>query len=141
LRKPWACIGMVKYSHYMLWKRSYGDGYGGRFTCLIRATERHGFSSKITESQCDTKLPLNINDTDLSAEDAVAPTAGNECTEMSFCLIRYKYTAALCLLRNPDPLPGRILPNHSTRTIEERKRLVEECQNQLENEHFQELLS
>ena len=90
-----------------------------------RATERH-----------DAKLPLNINDTDLSAEDAVAPTAGNECTEISFCLISYKYTAALCLLRNPDPLPGRILPNRSTRTIEERKRLVEECQNQLEDEHF-----
>jgi hypothetical protein len=65
-----------------------------------RATERHGFSSKITESQFDTKQPLDINDTDLSAKDAVAPTAGNECTEMSFCF--YSLQVHCCTLPSTE---------------------------------------
>ena len=101
-----------------------------------RAAERQGFSSKITEHLFDTELPLNINDNDISADDDVFPTPRTDCTEMSLSLVRYKYTAALCLLRNPDPLPGKRHGKSSGQTFEERKKMVEDCEKRIEEEHF-----
>jgi hypothetical protein len=101
-----------------------------------RTAERQGFSSKITEHLFDTELPLNINDTDISAEDSVLPTPRSDCTEMAFSLIRYKFTSALCFLRKPDPLPGKRLGNRGTRTFAERKKVVEACEKRIEDENF-----
>ncbi|KAA8644442.1 hypothetical protein EYZ11_003552 [Aspergillus tanneri] len=58
--------------------------------CLldIRSSEYHGCEPIVHESMFDTRLPLNINDGDLTAEMAEPPAEREEATEMTFCLIR-----------------------------------------------------
>ncbi|RHZ53569.1 Zn(II)2Cys6 transcription factor [Aspergillus thermomutatus] len=58
--------------------------------CLldIRSSEYHGCEPIVRESMFDTRLPLNINDGDLTAEMTEPPGEREEATEMTFCLIR-----------------------------------------------------
>ncbi|KAJ5682241.1 hypothetical protein N7462_005406 [Penicillium macrosclerotiorum] len=58
--------------------------------CLldIRSSEYHGFEPIIHESTFDTRLPLNVNDVDLTPEMINAPPEHEGVSEMTFCLIR-----------------------------------------------------
>ncbi|KAJ6014281.1 hypothetical protein N7540_008872 [Penicillium herquei] len=58
--------------------------------CLldIRSSEYHGYEPIVHESMFDTRAPLNINDSDLTAEMTEPPAEREEATEMTFCLIR-----------------------------------------------------
>lgn len=58
--------------------------------CLldIRSSEYHGCEPIVHESMFDTRMPLNINDSDLTPDMTVPPAEREESTEMTFCLIR-----------------------------------------------------
>ncbi|KAJ6006247.1 hypothetical protein N7451_004191 [Penicillium sp. IBT 35674x] len=58
--------------------------------CLldIRSAEYHGFELIAHEYMFDTRLPLNINDSDLTAEMKEFPLEHEGTTEMTYCLIR-----------------------------------------------------
>ncbi|KAL4780092.1 hypothetical protein BJX76DRAFT_339132 [Aspergillus varians] len=58
--------------------------------CLLdnRSTDYHGSQPIVDESGFDTKMPLNINDVDLTAEMTQPPAEREGATEMTFCLIR-----------------------------------------------------
>lgn len=58
--------------------------------CLldIRSSEYHGCEPIVHDSMFDTKMPLNINDSDLTMEMTEPPAERQETTEMTFCLIR-----------------------------------------------------
>lgn len=58
--------------------------------CLldIRSSEYHGCETIVHESMFDTRMPLNINDSDLNPDMIVPPAEREESTEMTFCLIR-----------------------------------------------------
>ncbi|KAJ5729623.1 uncharacterized protein N7483_004131 [Penicillium malachiteum] len=58
--------------------------------CLldIRSSEYHGCEPIVHESMFDTRTPLNINDSDLTAEMIEPPAEREGATEMTFCLIR-----------------------------------------------------
>ncbi|KAJ5763761.1 hypothetical protein N7533_002442 [Penicillium manginii] len=65
--------------------------------CLldVRASEDHGTDSQINESMYDTRLPLNVNDDDISPEMTETPTEREGFTDVTFCLIRCEITCAL----------------------------------------------
>lgn len=60
--------------------------------CLLdsRAAEDHGSDPSILENSFDTKMPLNVNDEDISPDMQDLPQEHVGCTEMSFCLIRFE---------------------------------------------------
>ncbi len=55
-----------------------------------RSGELSGTNTSISDNQWDTKLPLNINDRDLSPDMTVFPPERPGATEMIFCLLRYE---------------------------------------------------
>lgn len=58
--------------------------------CLldIRSSEYHGFEPIAHESMFNTRVPLNINDSDITAEMKDPPVQSEGATEMTFSLIR-----------------------------------------------------
>lgn len=65
--------------------------------CLldIRASEDHGTDSQINDRMYDTRLPLNINDEEITPEMIEPPTEHEGATQMTFSLVRFEITAAL----------------------------------------------
>ncbi|KAB8200468.1 fungal-specific transcription factor domain-containing protein [Aspergillus parasiticus] len=57
-----------------------------------QSSELHAIGTLITESCYDTKLPLNINDSDLSTGSSAPPDERIEFTEITYCLIRCEMT-------------------------------------------------
>ncbi|KAF8858654.1 hypothetical protein BDZ45DRAFT_622004 [Acephala macrosclerotiorum] len=107
------------------------------YTLDNRVCERQGFASKIVEDSFDTQLPLNINDADINVDDLVHPTPKTDCTESSFCLIRYKLAPTTQYLRNPRySWQGRKNSTCVGAAVTERKRKVEECEQRLRTEHL-----
>ncbi|KAM5367385.1 hypothetical protein ACJZ2D_010030 [Fusarium nematophilum] len=58
--------------------------------CLLdmRSSEFHGYEPIVHEGMFDTKLPLNINDSDINPQMSESPPDQEGATEMTFCLIR-----------------------------------------------------
>ncbi|KAF5547706.1 bikaverin cluster-transcription factor [Fusarium mexicanum] len=58
--------------------------------CLLdmRSSEFHGYEPIVRGDMFDTKLPLNINDSDLSPNMTDVPVGREGYTQMTFCLIR-----------------------------------------------------
>lgn len=106
--------------------------------CLldIRSSEYHGYEPIVHEATFDTKLPLNINDSDLSQQMTEPPPERDGPTEMTFCLIRceairtgYKVGYAPPSLK----IPG--LANDSL-SIKDREALVEELSTLYEDRYL-----
>ncbi|CAI7634544.1 unnamed protein product [Penicillium pancosmium] len=54
----------------------------------IRSSEYHGCQPIVQDSAFDTKMPLNIDDSDLVHGMTEPPIEREEATEMTFCLVR-----------------------------------------------------
>lgn len=65
--------------------------------CLldIRSSEDHGTDAQIHEQSYDTRIPLNVNDDEITPDMQEPPVEHEGCTEMTFSLIRFEVTAAL----------------------------------------------
>ncbi|KAI9789022.1 MAG: hypothetical protein M1833_002774 [Piccolia ochrophora] len=74
----------------------------------IRAAEDYGTDSSITATSYDTKLPLNINDSDLNPNSIERPVNRQGATDMIFCII----------------------------TVEDREKAVEECRKYVEEKYL-----
>ncbi|CAG8037413.1 unnamed protein product [Penicillium salamii] len=61
----------------------------------VRASEDHGTDPLIHETMYDTRLPLNINDEDITPDMDEPPAEREGCTDATFCLIRCEITSAL----------------------------------------------
>ncbi|KAF5604337.1 bikaverin cluster-transcription factor [Fusarium pseudocircinatum] len=64
--------------------------------CLLdmRSSEFHGYEPIVRGNMFDTKLPLNINDSDITPHMTEAPKEHEGYTQMTFCLIRCDMTKA-----------------------------------------------
>ncbi|OQD70994.1 hypothetical protein PENPOL_c001G10279 [Penicillium polonicum] len=103
--------------------------------CLldIRSSEYHGCEPIVHESMFDTRMPLNVNDNDITADMTVLPTEREEATEMTFCLIRcevmrivWKTGYAPPSMRRPgQPAEGLSLPDRAALAKDLRHRLEE----------------
>ncbi|KAL4765779.1 Zn(II)2Cys6 transcription factor [Aspergillus foveolatus] len=57
-----------------------------------RASEYRGIGAQITDGSYETRLPLNINDEDISPESTTPPEERTGFTGMTFCLVRCEMT-------------------------------------------------
>lgn len=101
-----------------------------------RASEDHGCDPSILEQTFDTKLPLNINDADITPGMKDFPPERQGCTDMTFCLIRYE--VANTFRRIVYIPPGLRQSNEffSTVTLERKETWISECHERLEERYL-----
>lgn len=105
-------------------------------TLDTRAAEDHGSDYSIIETTYDTKLPLNINDEDITPETKEPPEEKLGCTEMTFSLIRFEVGVTMRRLVNVtsgDPY-GEVT---AARTLEEKEKLIDICHRRIEERYLQ----
>ncbi|KAJ8103394.1 fungal-specific transcription factor domain-containing protein [Lipomyces tetrasporus] len=92
----------------------------------VRASEDQGTDLTITSGSFDTKLPLNINDTDIQPDSKQMPTERQGLTDMSFALIWFDVTRQMMALIIKDGAPD----------LERQSRLLNEMYQKVERNHF-----
>jgi Fungal specific transcription factor domain len=96
----------------------------------IRAAEDHGTDPMINEMMYDTKMPLHINDDDISPDSKEFPPERIGFTDMTFTLIRAQVSMVYRNLNYTHP--GQ---NVNPIGFEERKKIIEDWHNML-NEKY-----
>ncbi|GAB1217486.1 hypothetical protein ATERTT37_006725 [Aspergillus terreus] len=106
-----------------------------------RSSEYHGYEPIVSESSFDTRLPLNINDLDLTANTVQPPTEREGPTEMTLSLIAWE---AISIVRRVSFVPphGRQARSTSSPSVPklslpEREALAEQLQTRLETRYLQ----
>ena len=108
--------------------------------CIIdfRNAEKHSTDGSIDEDSFDTKLPLNINDSDLSQDATVLPEARIGLTEMSLTLVACDVSSTVRRLQKSRPglnKPGA--ENALPATFAQKEGLVHEFRQMLEDKYLQ----
>lgn len=105
--------------------------------CILdtRASEDHGCDPTIVEQSFDTKLPLNVNDTDLSPGMKKFPPERSGGTDMSFCLLRFEVANTFRRLNYIPPGPPKQCTEYfQSVTLQDKERWITECHQRLEEQ-------
>ncbi|PKX91289.1 putative C6 transcription factor [Aspergillus novofumigatus IBT 16806] len=105
-----------------------------------RSSEYHGYEPIVSESSFDTRLPLNINDSDLTADLVQPPTERDGATEMTLSLIGFE---SIPIVRKVSFIPPHRRQARTTSTasvtelsLPEREALAEQLQSRLETRYL-----
>ena len=71
----------------------------------VRASEDQGSEPMVADRFFDTKLPLNVNDSDIWPGMREPPKEHEGCTEMTFDLVRYEIGGTIRLLSAMSKCP------------------------------------
>ncbi|KAK4504211.1 hypothetical protein PRZ48_005127 [Zasmidium cellare] len=107
--------------------------------CILdtRASEDHGCDPTIVEQSFDTKMPLNINDVDMSPQMKEYPPERQGCTDMSFCLLRFEVANTFRRINYIPPGPHKACTQYfSAVTLEDKERWITECHQRLEDRYL-----
>lgn len=106
--------------------------------CLLdaRSSEDHGCEPIVHDGVFDTRMPLNVNDCDLSPQMTAFPDEKEEATEMTFCLIRCQVTRAVRRIGYAPPGMRGLGPHHDRPSPESRSVLMGELQRLLEERYL-----
>lgn len=106
--------------------------------CILdaRSSEDHGCDPTIVEAQFDTKMPLNINDSDLTPGMKEFPPGRNGFTEMTFCLIRFEVVNIFRRIFYIPPGPNMCHAYFSSLTIPEKEKWISDCHQRLEDKYL-----
>ncbi|TKA57841.1 hypothetical protein B0A49_11751, partial [Cryomyces minteri] len=106
--------------------------------CILdtRASEDHGCDPTITEQSFDTKMPLNVNDEDLSPSMREFPPARQGCTDMTFCIIRFEVSNTFRRINYIPPSPLGCNNFFATVSLEDKERWITECHARLEERYL-----
>lgn len=107
--------------------------------CILdtRASEDHGCDPTIIEQAFDTKLPLNINDTDIMPDSKTFPAERQGCTDISFCLIRCEVSSTFRRINYIPPGPPKTCNNFfSGATLADKEKWITECHERLEEKYL-----
>jgi hypothetical protein len=106
--------------------------------CILdtRAAEDHGADPTFTEAFYDARLPLNINDDDISPETKETPKERQGTTEMTFCLIRFELSAASRRMNFAGPGLANCGFRRPQKTVEERERMIEEIHKRIDEKYL-----
>jgi Fungal specific transcription factor domain len=107
--------------------------------CILdtRAAEDHGADPTFTEAFYDARMPLNINDDDISPETKETPNERQGTTEMTFCLIRFELSAASRRMNFAGPGLTHCGFKRPQKTLEERERMIEEIHKRVDEKYLQ----
>ncbi|KAL5430514.1 hypothetical protein PMIN06_012527 [Paraphaeosphaeria minitans] len=106
--------------------------------CILdaRSSEDHGCDPTIVEAQFDTKLPLNVLDTDIDPAMTEWPKERQGFTDMTFCLIRFEVTNIFRRILYIPPGPGRGNYYFSNLTVAEKEKWISDCHQRLEDKYL-----
>ncbi|KAJ4299787.1 hypothetical protein N0V90_005033 [Kalmusia sp. IMI 367209] len=106
--------------------------------CILdaRSSEDHGCDPTIVEAQFDTKMPLNVNDTDIDPNMTEFPKERQGFTDMTFCLIRFEVTNIFRRILYIPPGPGRCNYFFSNLTVPEKEKWISDCHQRLEDKYL-----
>ncbi|KAL5381293.1 hypothetical protein DPSP01_007285 [Paraphaeosphaeria sporulosa] len=106
--------------------------------CILdaRSSEDHGCDPTIVEAQFDTKLPLNVFDTDIDPAMTDWPKERQGFTDMTFCLIRFEVTNIFRRILYIPPGPGRGNYYFSNLTVAEKEKWISDCHQRLEDKYL-----
>lgn len=106
-----------------------------------RSSEYHGCEPIVSELSFDTKLPLNVNDSDLTTDLVHPPTEREGPTEMTLSLIGWE---AISTVRKVSFIPPHYYraqtpsnPSVAELSLPEREALAEQLQSRLETRYLQ----
>ncbi|KAL5355543.1 C6 transcription factor [Aspergillus floccosus] len=104
-----------------------------------RSSEFRGVGTQITEHSYDTRLPLNINDSDISPDSAQAPEERVGFTDMTFCLVRCEMTVLYrrSCLNAYNTTSSSSEGGHTSHHSEQRVHKLEQIHNQLRERFLQ----
>ena len=105
-------------------------------TLDIRASEDHGTDPTIVEHNFDTKLPLNINDEDISPDMTQTPVEHEGATEMTFDLIRFSVSTTIRHMSYAPPRQGRCQTKMSNITLEDKEKHIDDLHQYLEQKYL-----
>ncbi|GLA55670.1 hypothetical protein AnigIFM63604_002612 [Aspergillus niger] len=107
--------------------------------CLLdaRSSEYHGCEPIVRDSAFDTKLPLNVEDADLTADMSELPTERTGVTGMYFCLIRCEVMRTMWKLSCVAPGLGSSRLGTGRPSLKEREALVQNLHDRLEERYLQ----
>lgn len=100
----------------------------------IRTSEDHGCDPIIVEQSFDTRMPLNVFDTDLDPNMMDSPKERIGCTQMTFCLIRYELSSTFRRI-NYQPPAGQG-PGFAGTSLEEKEKWINDCHERLEHRYL-----
>lgn len=101
----------------------------------IRSSEDYGCEPTLTDFSFDTKLPLNINDDDITADMKEAPASRVGCTEMTFSLIKFEIGVTARRIQTTGPASLAAMKSKSI--LECRAKLVDTCRRRMEQRYLQ----
>ncbi|KAB8071469.1 fungal-specific transcription factor domain-containing protein [Aspergillus leporis] len=112
--------------------------------CLLdnRSSEYHGCQPIVQdESTFDTRMPLNVNDNDLTADMRDPPPERDGATEMTFCLIRCQAMRVMWKIGYiPASMPNTLGHNHPAEngltSLADREALAQGLQTRLETQYL-----
>ena len=104
-------------------------------TLDVRASEDHGSDPTIMEQNFDTRLPLNINDEDISPEMTQAPEEHEGATEMTFDLIRFSVSTTVRRMSYAPPGLGHCKIK-SNLTLEDKEKKIDDLHQYLERKYL-----
>lgn len=107
--------------------------------CILdtRASEDHGCDPTIVEQSFDTKMPLNINDEDMSPDMEDFPPERQGCTIMSFCLLRFDVANTFRRINYiPPGTPNTWGEHYQSVTLQDKQRWITECHKRLEERYL-----
>ncbi|KAF7543123.1 hypothetical protein G7Z17_g10996 [Cylindrodendrum hubeiense] len=109
--------------------------------CLLdmRSSEFHGYQPIVNEAIFDTKVPLNINDADLTPQMTEPPPEREGATEMTFCLIRCEAMRAGLKVGYTPPSVGVSGPARDGASLINHETVVEELKQRLEERYLRHL--
>ena len=107
--------------------------------CILdtRASEDHGCDPTIVEQSFDTKMPLNINDEDMTPDMEEFPPERQGCTIMSFCLLRFEVSNTFRRINYiPPGTPKACTEYYQSVTLQDKQRWITECHKRLEERYL-----
>lgn len=102
----------------------------------IRSSEHHGCQPIVQDSAFDTRMPLNINDSDLAHGMKEAPLERKEATEMTFCIIRCEVLRVAWKISYFAPSDLRSDQNEEATTPQGLEKMTRELQEKLEVQYL-----
>ncbi|KAF1846074.1 uncharacterized protein K460DRAFT_417228 [Cucurbitaria berberidis CBS 394.84] len=106
--------------------------------CILdaRSSEDHGCDPTIVEAQFDTKMPLNVNDTDLQPKMTKLPEERRGFTDMTFCLIRFEVANIFRRILYVPPGPNRCTEMFAGLSIADKEKWIAECHERMEDRYL-----
>ncbi|PNP78489.1 hypothetical protein FNYG_08119 [Fusarium nygamai] len=95
--------------------------------CLLdmRSSEFHGYEPIVRGDMFDTKLPLNINDSDITSLMTEAPKEHEGYAQMTFCLMRCEMMRAGWKVGYASPIPSSTARGDDELIVQELKSRLE----------------